>query len=141
MKEIKSRIDETGKTNDSDTTCQRDRHHKILQETYRLLLDKYLMNPLTVTAYALLQSNSFSNSSYHLDLNGYSFDADKYTSSLANRLMIPLSIDGESRMDCKCGYLSENPRNPTTQHLFLNCLMHTIVSVYGDIPYIRIITL
>jgi hypothetical protein len=74
MKEIEFRIDETGKTNDSDTTCQRDRHHKILQETYRLLLDKYLMNPLTVTAYALLQSNSFSNSSYHLDLNGYSFD-------------------------------------------------------------------
>ena len=98
------------------------KHLSMLQKVFDEVHNKLLVDKLLVAGAALLLSNCYENSAYHLThYYGFQFKSDaKYVACLQNRLLI--SIDEcFQNLDCCCfdkGYKGMNLRNEQRECLF-----------------------
>jgi hypothetical protein len=103
-------------------TPQEFKHLSMLQKVFDEVHDKLLADKFLVAGAALLLSNCYENSAYHLThYYGFQFKSDsKFVACLQNRLL--LSIDEcFQNLDCCCidkGYKGVNMRNEQRECLF-----------------------
>ena len=105
-----------------ESTPQADRHHCMLRRVFEEVHNKLLMDKSLVAGAALLLSNCYDNSAYHLThYYGFKFSCDaKFVACLQNRLLVPID-ECYDKMDCCCmekGYKGMNLDNEHRQCLF-----------------------